>query len=82
MIMSVNEIMKSKQRLGKSNGRWVGGKSVSYYRRKAGKKPNDGMVVHHLNKGPKGGKGYGPKARYKKMTPAAHNRAHPEKGRK
>ena len=44
-MVEVTEVMKSKQRLGKSNGRWVGGKCVSYYRRKAGKKPNDGKVL-------------------------------------
>jgi hypothetical protein len=78
--ISINELMTSKQRLGKSNGRWGGGKSVSYYRRKAGKKPNDGKIVHHVKKGPKGGKGYGPKAKYRLVTPAQHNRLHPEKG--
>lgn len=80
--LSISEVMKSKQRFGKSNGRWRGGKSVSYYRRRAGKKPNDGTVVHHVNKGKKGGKGYGPKAKYRKVTPAQHNKLHPEKGRK
>lgn len=76
------ELMKSKQRFGKSNGRWAGGKSVSYYRRKAGKKPNDGKIVHHVKKGKKYGKGYGPGAKYKLVTPSQHNKLHPEKGRK
>lgn len=31
----------------KSNGRWKGGTSKTYYRRKAGAKPGDGKVVHH-----------------------------------
>jgi hypothetical protein len=81
-LARITELMKAKQRMGKTNGRWRGGKSVSYYRRRAGKKPNDGKVVHHVNKGKKGGKGYGPKAKYRLVTPAKHNKLHPEKGRK
>ncbi|HLD98278.1 MAG TPA: hypothetical protein VI815_03050 [Candidatus Nanoarchaeia archaeon] len=34
-------------RVGKSNGRWKGGVSKTYYRRIAGAKPNDGTIVHH-----------------------------------
>ena len=34
-------------RYGKSNGRWRGGKSKTYYRRIAGCEKNDGKIVHH-----------------------------------
>ena len=73
-------------RTGKSNGAWKGGTSAHYYRRKAiaGK----GEVVHHVAGG-KGGKGKpgvhtaaSAKKGLKKVTPAQHNREHPEKGRK
>src|SRR5689334_14621241 len=82
MNLRLGEIMKSKQRFGKSNGRWKNGRSVSFYRRKAGKKTGDGKIVHHVSGGKKGGKGYNAKAKLKLMSPAQHNKVHPEKGRK
>ena len=73
-------------RTGKSNGSWKGGKSAHYYRRKAN--AGKGEVVHHKSGG-KGGKGKpgvhtaaSAKKGLKKMTPAQHNKMHPEKGRK
>ena len=62
-------------RIGKKNGRWDGGKSKSYYRRRAGCRPNDGKIVHH-------------KTRTKLVVlnnrgnsaMAKHNKLHPEKG--
>jgi hypothetical protein len=73
-------------RTGKSNGAWKGGSSAHYYRRKANAGKND--VVHH-KAGGKTGKGKpgvhtaaSAKKGLKKMTPAQHNKMHPEKGRK
>ena len=74
-------------RYGKANGSWKGGKSAHYYRRKA----NAGKceVVHHVSGG-KGGRGKpgvhnartSRKSNLRKVTPAQHNKLHPEKGRK
>ncbi len=36
-------------RYGKSNGRWRGGKSKTYYRKVAGCTTNDGTIVHHID---------------------------------
>ena len=74
-------------RTGKQNGSWKGGKSAHYYRRKAN--AGKGEVVHHKSGG-KGGKGKpgvhnartARKSNLKKVTPAQHNKLHPEKGRK
>ena len=74
-------------RTGKQNGAWKGGKSAHYYRRKAN--AGKGEVVHHKSGG-KGGKGKpgvhsaktARKGNLKKVTPAQHNKLHPEKGRK
>ena len=73
-------------RTGKSNGAWKGGSSAHYYRRKAN--AGKGEVVHH-KAGGKGGKGKpgvhtaaSTRKGLKKMTPAQHNKMHPEKGRK
>ena len=74
-------------RTGKSNGAWKGGKSAHYYRRKANAGKNE--VVHHVSGG-KGGKGKpgvhtkktARKSNLRKVTPAQHNKLHPEKGRK
>ena len=74
-------------RTGKQNGAWKGGKSAHYYRRKAN--AGKGEVVHHKSGG-KGGKGKpgvhnartARKSNLKKVTPAQHNKLHPEKGRK
>lgn len=70
----------------KSNGRWSGGKSKTYYRKKAGAKPNDGKIVHHktykksnLTK----------KSNYVVIKPGKkisaigkHNKLHPERNKK
>ena len=62
-------------RFGKKNGRWKGGISKTYYRRKAGCKTNDGKVVHHVTKiKTKVLNNRGCSAR------AKHNKLHPEKG--
>ena len=61
-------------RPGKDNGRWKGGKSKTYYRRKAGCKPNDGKVVHHKGKKLLVLDNRGCSAM------AKHNKLHPEKG--
>jgi len=73
-------------RTGKSNGSWKGGKSAHYYRRKANAGKNE--LVHHVAGGKTGtGKpgvhtAASAKKGLKKMTPAQHNKMHPEKGRK
>jgi len=74
-------------RYGKANGSWKGGKSAHYYRRKAN--AGKGEVVHHVSGG-KGGRGKpgvhnartSRKSNLRKVTPAQHNKLHPEKGRK
>lgn len=43
-------VMKSKQRMGKENGRWDNGKSSDYRRRVTGAKP--GELVHHKDGDP------------------------------
>ena len=67
---------KAMQRFGKGNGRWKKGRSKSFRRRVT--KAKKGEVVHHKNKK----KSDNRKSNFKKMSPAAHNKAHPEKGRK
>lgn len=75
---------KSKMaRTGKSNGRWKGGTSKTYYRKKAGAKANDGTIVHHKDHNKKNSK----KSNLTKIKPSKglsargkHNKAHPEKG--
>ena len=69
-------------RWGSDNGRWKGGISKTYYRRKMGCKPNDGKIVHHKN-----GKKRNPKRGDLRVLDnrgisarAKHNRLHPEKG--
>jgi hypothetical protein len=61
-------------RMGKSNGRWKGGTSKTYYRKKAGAKA--GQVVHHKDHNKKNTK----KSNLKLVTKAQHNKEHPEKG--
>jgi len=76
-------VMKSKQRFGKANGRWKGGKSSDYRRRiKHAKK---GELVHHVNKNKSDNKA----SNLSKLKPSngisaigKHNKKHPEKGRK
>ncbi len=63
-------------RTGKSNGRWKGGTSKSYYRKKAGAKKGDGKIVHHKDHNKKNSS----KKNLKLVTPAQHNKLHPEKG--
>lgn len=72
-------------RSGKTNGRWKGGKSKTYYRKKAGAKPGDGSVVHHKD----GNRNNSKKSNLEKITPGKtitargkHNKKHPEKGSK
>jgi len=63
-------------RTGKSNGRWKGGVSKSYYRKKAGAKTNDGKIVHHKDHNKKNSK----KSNLSLVSKAKHNKLHPEKG--
>jgi len=72
----IEELDKSKQRTGKSNGRWKGGRSKSFRRRATNAKK--GEVVHHKNRK----KSDNRPSNFQKMSPAQHNKAHPEKGRK
>lgn len=69
-------MMKSKQRMASDNGRWKGGTSPDYYRRKAGAKK--GQVVHHKDHNKKNNSS----GNLKLTTRAGHNKAHPEKGGK
>jgi hypothetical protein len=72
-------------RMGKSNGRWKGGKSKTYYRRVAGAKPKDGSIVHHNDHNRNNSK----KSNLKRIKPGKgitaigkHNQSHPERNRK
>lgn len=65
-------------RMGKSNGRWDGGKSSDYRRRVMGASKGDGKEIHHIN----GNKSDNRKSNFAKITKAEHNRRHPEKGGK
>jgi hypothetical protein len=65
-------------RTGKSNGRWKGGVSKTYYRKKAGAKTGDGKVVHH--KSYKKGE-LTKKSNYKKLSRGEHNKAHPDRSK-
>ena len=76
-------VMKSKQRLGKDNGRWDGGKSSDFRRRIM--HAVKGELVHHKD----GDKGHNTKTNFTKLKPGKgitaigkHNQRHPEKGRK
>jgi len=62
------------KQFGKNNGRWKGGGSKSFRRRVTKAKP--GQVVHHKD----GNKKNNSKKNFKKMSPAQHNKNHPEKG--
>lgn len=71
------------KRSGKSNGRWRGGRSKTYYRKKAGAKK--GEIVHHKDHN----RSNPAKSNLKVIRPGKgisargkHNQAHPEKGRK
>ena len=62
-------------RYGKNNGRWKGGISKTYYRKKAGCRANDGKIVHHLTRTKLevlNNRGISARAK--------HNKRHPEKG--
>ena len=64
-------------RPGKKNGRWKNGKSSDYRRRITNAKP--GEIVHHKDKNKKNNK----KSNLQKVNgTSAHNKLHPEKGRK
>lgn len=63
-------------RPGKANGRWKGGISKTYYRKKAGAKKNDGKIVHHKDHNKKNSS----KKNLVLVSPAKHNKLHPEKG--
>jgi hypothetical protein len=76
-----NKRNKNMSRKGKSNGRWRGGRSKTYYRKKAGAKP--GEVVHHKD----GKKSNSSKKNLQVLKPTKgtssrgkHNKKHPEKG--
>jgi|3_EtaG_2_1085321.scaffolds.fasta_scaffold134991_2 hypothetical protein len=64
------------KRFGKSNGRWKGGTSKTYRRRLTKAKTNDGNVVHHKDGNKKNNK----PSNLVKVSPAKHNKLHPEKG--
>lgn len=64
-------------RPGKTNGRWKGGKSSDYRRRITKAKP--GELVHHKDKNKKNNK----RSNLQKVNgTGAHNKKHPEKGKK
>lgn len=70
-------------RFGKSNGRFLGGKSSDYRRRVMKAKP--GELIHHKDHK----KGHNGKSNFVKLKPkngvsaiGMHNKQHPEKGRK
>jgi hypothetical protein len=69
-------------RVGKSNGRWKGGRSKSYRRRVTKAKP--GQIVHHRD----GNKGNNKKSNFKiikgkkGLSPTgAHNKLHPDRSK-
>jgi hypothetical protein len=62
----------------KKNGRWKGGTSKSYYRKKAGAKPNDGKIVHHKTYKKKN---LTKKSNYKLVSRGNHNRIHPDRSK-
>ena len=75
--------MKSKQRLGSDNGRWLGGKSSDYRRRVT--KAKTGELVHHKD----GNETHNTKTNLTKLKTGKgitaigrHNKLHPEKGKK
>lgn len=75
----------SMARGGKSNGRWKGGTSKSYYRKKAGTKPGDGKIVHHKD----GNRSNSKKSNLVVIKPSKgisatgkHNKIHPERNKK
>jgi len=72
----IDELDKSKQRFGNDNGRWKKGRSKSFRRRVTKAKP--GEIVHHKDKN----KNNNNPSNFQKVTPAQHNKLHPEKGRK
>lgn len=63
--------------MGSANGRWVNGRSPTYYRRIANAKP--GEQVHHKDHNKSNNK-YGNFIKFKDL--GEHNKAHPEKLRK
>lgn len=76
-------VMKSKQRFGKTNGRWKGGVSSDYQRRITHAKK--GELVHHSD----GNRTHNTRKNLTKLKPGKgitaigkHNKRHPEKGRK
>lgn len=69
-------------RVGKSNGRWKGGRSKTYYRKKAGAKP--GQIVHHKD----GDRSNNKKSNLGIIKPKGkitatgmHNKHHPNRGK-
>lgn len=71
-------------RNGKSNGRWKGGTSKTYYRKKAGAKTGDGKIVHHKDGNPKNSK----RSNLKLISPkkgvsatGMHNKQHPNRSK-
>jgi len=76
-------VQKSKQRLGKANGRWKNGKSSDYQRRITHAKK--GELVHHKD----GNRTHNTVKNLLKLKPSKgitaigkHNKQHPEKGKK
>lgn len=69
-------------RTGKSNGRWKGGRSKTYYRKKAGAKPNDGSIIHHKDHN----RSHNKRSNLQRIKPGKgitaigkHNQAHPNR---
>lgn len=73
-VRNGKKVTTPKARMGKANGRWKGGRSKSY--RRAVSNPKSGEVVHHKDKKKTNNK----RSNYKNVTPAQHNKEHPEKG--
>ena len=65
---------KGKKQYGSSNGRWKGGRSKTYRRRVT--KAKKGEVVHHKDHNKSNNK----PSNLAKVSPAKHNKLHPEKG--
>jgi hypothetical protein len=73
-VRNGKKVTTSKARMGKKNGRWKGGRSKSYRRAVSNAKP--GQHVHHKDHNKKNNK----RSNFKNVSPAQHNKEHPEKG--
>ena len=73
-VRNGKKVTTPKARMGKKNGRWKGGRSKSY--RRAVSNAKKGEVVHHKDHNKKNNK----RSNFKNVSPAQHNKEHPEKG--